>query len=475
MKFVAKKYQARTIEYACEHKKAGLLLRPGLGKTVSSLTAFAILRGDFDACRALVVAPLSVCHLVWPQEVQKWDHLKGLRVRIMHGPEKERHMRAKADIYVINPAGLKWLAAQKWDIPDVLIADEMTAFKHKDSERSKMLRRIVKTGQIDRRIGLTGTPAPNGLEDLFGEALLLDDGAALGETLKEFRSRFWFSCHPVGDGRSAWGPTSRSEELIYDRAKDLFLRLDGAGELDLPEVVKTDVQVELEPEVLRQYKELKAEMLLELELGTVTALNAGALISKCRQLASGGVYVNAQGLVSIASEDDGVRRAQSWQKTHSEKVEKLGDLFEENGKRQMIVVYDYKHSRERVQDYWQQRFNYRPPAIGGGTKTSDTIRLVEEWNAGLIPVLLGHPRSMGHGLNLQLGGADTIVWFDLTYDLELYEQVNARLDRQGQSAKRIFVFHLLARGTIDATILRALLNKADVQNRLLNALREELK
>jgi SNF2 family DNA or RNA helicase len=475
VKFVAKKYQARTIEYACENKKAGLLLRPGLGKTVSALSAFAILRGDFDANRALVVAPLSVCHLVWPQEVAKWDHLKGLRVRIMHGPEKERHMRARADVYVINPAGLKWLQAQKWDIPDVLIVDEMTAFKHHTTERAKQLRRIVKAGQIERRIGLTGTPAPNGLEDLFGEALMLDDGLTLGDTLKEFRTMFWFGCHPTGDGRSEWGPTTRSEELIYEKAKNLFLRLDGAGELDLPEVVKTDVHVELDDDTLQQYKELKAELLLELELGVVTALNAGALISKCRQLASGGVYVNAQGQVSIAGEDDGVRRAQSWQKTHSAKVEKLGDLYEENGKRQMIVVYDYKHSRERIQDYWQTRFGFRPPAIGGGSKTDDKIKLVNEWNAGTLPVLLGHPQSMGHGLNLQLGGADTVVWFDLTFDLELYDQVNARLDRQGQSAKRVFIYHLLAEDTVDATILRALRNKSAVQTRLLDALREELK
>lgn len=475
MKFVPKKYQARSIEYAYEHKRAGLLLRPGLGKTVSSLTAFAALRDDFEAHRALVIAPLSVCHLVWPAEVRKWDHLRHLRVRILHGPNKMEHLRAKADIYVINPAGLKWLAAQKWDEPDFLIADEMTIFKHHTTERAKLLRRITKAYNIDRRIGLTGTPAPNGLEDLFGEALMLDDGEALGETLKEFRSRFWFSCHSVGDGRTEWGPTTRTEGLLYAALDGLMLRLDGVGELDLPEVVKIDTSVELSAEAAAQYKQLRAELLLELELGTVTALNAGALISKCRQLASGACYVTPDGKFTTATEDEQGRPApKRWQATHDAKLEKLADLWEESGRRQMLVVYDYKHSRERIQSFWRKRFNFSPPAIGGGTKSSDTVRLADEWNAGTLPILLGHPQSMGHGLNLQEGGADQIVWYDLTFNLELYEQVNARLDRQGQTARRIFVYHILTDGTVDSTILRALRNKSDVQNRLLAALREEL-
>lgn len=475
MKFVPKKYQARSIEYAYEHKRAGLLLRPGLGKTVSSLTAFAALRDDFEAHRALVVAPLSVCHLVWPAEVRKWDHLRHLRVRILHGPDKLEHLRAKADIYVINPAGLKWLAAQKWDAPDFLIVDEMTAFKHHTTERAKLLRRIVKTHEIDRRVGLTGTPAPNGLEDLFGEALMLDDGAALGDTLTEFRSRFWFSCHPTADGRTEWGPTTRTEEMLYAALDGLMLRLDGAGELDLPGVVKIDVPVEMTPEAMDQYKQLRAELLLELELGVVTALNAGALISKCRQLASGACYVTPDGKFTTAAEDDAGRPAEKrWQATHDAKLEKLAELWEESGRRQMLVIYDYKHSRERIQDFWRKRFGFAPPAIGGGSKSADTIRLAGEWNAGTLPVLLGHPMSMGHGLNLQEGGADQIVWYDPTFNLELYDQVNARLDRQGQSARRIFVYHLLSEKTVDGTIMRALRNKSDVQNRLLAALKEDL-
>ena len=474
MIFKPHKYQLRAIEYARERDRAGLLLRPGLGKTSASLTAFADLKDNFDAWRALVIAPLQVCHLVWPAETKKWDHLKHLKVRILHGNDKLEHLRAKADVYVINPAGLKWLAAQKWDVPDFLIVDEMTAFKHHTTVRAKLLKKIIEQGNVQRRVGLTGTPAPNGLEDLFGETLMLDGGERLGETLKEFRSRFWFAPVQNKDGYYDWEPTTRSEELIYKALDGLMLRLDGAGELDLPEVVYSDIKVEMPAKAQEQYNELRAELILELEKGTVTALNAGALISKCRQLAAGGIYVTPEGRFSVATEDTGGKGVLPWQDIHDAKLERLGELWEESGRRQMMIIYDYKHTRERVQRYFKKHFKLTVPAIGGGTSPAIAKGLALQWNSGELPVLLGHPRSMGHGLNLQESAADQLVWFDPIYDLELYEQVNGRLDRQGNKAKSVYIYHLLTERTVDSSIMRALRNKAVVQDKLLNALREDL-
>jgi SNF2 family DNA or RNA helicase len=482
------KYQDRTTGFVVEHKRSGVLNRPGLGKTVSVLTAFHELRERFDAWRALVVAPLSVCHLVWPAEIKKWDHLKHLRVRILHGPDKLEHLRAKADVYVVNPAGLKWLAKQHWDIPDFAIVDEMTAFKHHTTVRAKQLAKIFGDGAVDRRVGMTGTPAPNGLEDLFGEALMLDDGVTLGDTLnrekwaadtapdseKCFYQRFWFAPHPNGRGYSDWGPTTRSEELIYKALEPLMIRLDGGKEMQLPKVVYSDLKVELPEEALKLDRELRAELILQLQTGVVTAFNAGALISKRRQLAAGAIYVTPDGKFVAAKEDGGADGLLPWEAIHDAKLEKLGDLWEESGRRQLLVTYVYKHSRVRIQKYFKQRFKLDVPFIGGGIKPSVLVDLAAKWNAGELAVLLGHPQSMGHGLNLQESAADQLVWYDPTYDLELYEQVRARLDRMGQTSSTVFVYHILANRSIDATIEMARNYKADVQDRLLAALLEDL-
>jgi len=460
-------YTDIALNYALSRDKSGLLLKPGLGKTAISLEVFRIMRENFDANRVLVVAPLTVCYLTWPVELKKWDHFKGLTMRILHGPGKEFAIRTKADIYVINPAGLKWLAQQKWDVPDMLIVDEMTRFKHHTTRQAKELRKIVEQGKIRTRIGLTGTPAPNGLEDLFGEALMLDDGATLGEELGEFREKFWFCPHPNGRGYADWGPTTRSEEMIYEALKPLMIRLDGKGELKEAEIVVTDVEVILPDDAREKYEELKRELILSLEAGDVVAMNAGALISKCRQIASGSVYISEFGQITE-------KATRTVQKIHEAKLERLAERWEEAGQTPMLVAYDMRHSKDAIIAYMKKHYKFDVPFIGGGVKPTDAKRIVDEWNAGKHPMLLGHPLSIGHGLNLQLGGANRIVWYDPTWDLELYDQFNARLDRQGQTSDFVFIDHLLADKTVDQTIMRAIRSKTDVQDRLLEALKEEL-
>lgn len=460
-------YTNIALEYALSRNRSGLLLKPGLGKTAISLEVYRILRERFDANRVLVVAPLSVCYLTWPVELKKWDQFRGLTMHILHGPGKEFAIRSKADIYLINPAGLKWLAKQKWNVPDMLIVDEMTRFKHHTTAQAKNLRRIIDQGEIKTRIGLTGTPAPNGLEDLFGEALMLDDGVVLGESLRQFRERFWFAPHPDGQGHYNWGPTTRSEDLLYEALKPLMLRLDGKGEIKEAEVITTDVPVALPDEARAHYTELKKEMILSLERGDVVAMNAGALISKCRQLASGSVYITKTGQMT----DKATRTVQ---KIHEAKLERLAERWEEAGQEPMLVGYDMRHSKDAIVAYMKKHYKLTVPFIGGGVKPTDIKRIVDEWNAGKHPMLLGHPLSMGHGLNLQLGGANRIVWYDPTWDLELYDQFNARLNRQGQTSGFVFIDHLVAERTVDQTIVRAIRRKTSDQDRLLAALREEI-
>lgn len=460
-------YTHRALEFALSRDRAGLLLKPGLGKTAISLEVYRVLRERFDAHRALVVAPLSVCYMTWPAELKKWDQFEGLTMRLLHGPGKEFALRSRADIYVINPAGLKWLARQTWDVPDLLIVDEMTRFKHHTTRQAKELRKIIDQGNITKRIGLTGTPAPNGLEDLFGEALMLDDGKALGDGIGEFRKNFWFSPHPNSRGYADWGPTTRTEEMVYEALKPLMIRLDGKGELKEAELVVTDVTVPLPDEAREKYEELKRELVLELEAGDVVATNAGALISKCRQIASGSVYITETGQIT----DKPVRTVQ---KIHEAKLKRLGERWEEAGQEQMLVAYDMRHSKDAIVAYMKKHYGLTVPFIGGGIKPVDAHRIADEWNAGKHLMLLGHPLSMAHGLNLQLGGARRVVWFDPTWDLELYGQLNARLDRQGQTSAYVFIDHLLAERTVDQTIMRAIRSKTDVQDKLLAALREDL-
>jgi SNF2 family DNA or RNA helicase len=425
----------------------------GLGKTSICLEGFRQLRAAGEVARALVVAPLRVCQLVWPAEAEKWD--TGLRVHVMHGT-KGRHIDADADIYVINTEGLAWLVGDKsrpgpwltWrDRPDMLVVDESTRFRHPTSQRFRALRRIL--GHFRRRYILTGTPAPRCLSDLWGQMFLLDQGETLGRTLGDFRQRFMV---PVPRDRYFdWVLRRGAEQDIYKAIAPLVLRIDASDVLDLPEVVTTQIRVELPRDARRAYDDMKSEMVATLQSGELAAANAGVATSKCRQIANGAVYMD-----DVA------------QTIHSAKADALGDLVDELAGRPLLVAYEYKHDLAAI-----RRALGDVPALGGGMSIAEAHQVTSAWNRGQLPVLAVHPKSAGHGLNLQAGGCH-LAWFSLTWDLEDYDQLVARLHRQGQKAVRVMVYQIMARDTVDETVVKTLQRKSRTQTALLDALREDL-
>lgn len=462
-------YQERCVQRMVNQESLGLFLDPGLGKTAIALEAFRRLRDMCEVSKMLVIAPLRPVYSVWPEEAARWDRFADLKVQILHGRTRtEQALWSGADVFVLNNEALGWLVEQKWKWPEMLVIDELTKFKHQDTYRARHLSRLKKV--LKRRYGLTGTPAPNGLGDLFAQMYALDDGESLGKTLKTFRERFWFAQIPDGRGFAKWVPTARTLPLMQEALKDKVIRLRATDHLDLPQLVTVDVPVKLTVTAADIYAELRRELIVRLETGNVTAANAGALTSKCRQVANGVVYLTDEGSVLEFDEHGrATRRARSFQVVHTRKLEALKELVEGFGEEPALVLYEFKSEIEQI----QKTLGGYIPYIGGGVTGSEGAELLDRWNKGELPVLLVHPRSAAHGLNLQRGGSK-IVWFSIPWDLELYDQANARLWRQGQTADRVMVYHILAQNTIDRTVARALSNKAREQGALLDALREDL-
>jgi len=448
----------------------GLFLDPGLGKTAITLEAFRRLRDLCEVFRMLVIAPLRPVYSVWPEEAARWDRFEGLKVQVLHGPTRtEESLRSGADIFVTNPSSLPWLVKQRWKWPDMLVIDELTMFKHWNTTRYRELAKMKSVTK--RRYGLTGTPAPNGLGDLFGQMYVIDNGESLGKTLQAFRSNFWFAQIPDGRGFLKWVQTERSLPLIQEALKDRVIRLRATDHLDLPQLITTDFPVKLTPTAIDIYEELRRELIVRLETGDVTAANAGALTSKCRQVANGVVYLTEDGtILEFDKHGRAKRQARSYQVVHTCKLEALKELIDGFGGDPALVLYEFRSEIEQI----QKILGGYVPFIGGGVTGEEGSELIGQWNKGELPVLLVHPRSAAHGLNLQRGGSK-IVWFSLPWDLELYSQANARLWRQGQQATRVMVYHLLAQNTIDRTVARALGGKASLQEDLLAGLREDLK
>jgi SNF2 family DNA or RNA helicase len=439
----------RGVRFVIERGAAGLFYDPGLGKTSIILAAFKLLQQRGVVKRLLVIAPLRVAHSVWPVEAKKWDEFQHLRVVVLHGSKKVKLLRETADVYVINPEGLAWLERQRWAWPDMLVVDESTKFKHSRTERFKILRRLLP--KFKRRVILSGTPAPNGLLDLFGQLYILDHGRALGRYITHYRTTYFYQS---GYGGYTWVPMDGAAEKIYERIAPLVHRLDEADYLELPEKIVTDVRVDLPPKARRAYDRLKKEFLLQLEDDEVTAYNAAALTSKLRQVANGRVYVETELLNAVVKKSTGV---------HDEKYDALADLIDELQGQPLLIAYEFRHELEQL----QKRFS--APVIGGGVAATEGKALIERWNAGQLPLLLVHPQSAGHGLNLQRGG-NHIAWFGLTWDLEAYVQLIRRIWRQGQQ-RRVFVYRFIARGTIDEMMIHRLAGKYKTERALLDALR----
>lgn len=457
MKFTPHDYQGRAIAHMVRHRNSLVLLDPGYGKTVITLSAFEEMRRLFEGDRMLVIAPLAVCYNVWAQEAAKWDHLQHLSVGVLHGRKKAQVLDEPHDVFLINPEGIEWLAEQDWEWPDVLIIDESTKFKATGTTRFKALTKRLHG--FHRRYGLTGTPIPNGLLDLFGQAFCIDLGATLGLSAKKYKQEFFV---PVLKGNYyKWEARDDAPERIYKRMGNIALRLEGA-DLDLPDLVVSDVVVDMSPAGRRLYDELKEDMVGHIAQGDILALNAGSLTSKCRQVANGSIYCEDVLVTSTPARPDGQAGGRAYSRVHTAKEAALQRLVEELGGKPVLVAYDFKHDLAAI-----ERALGPSPVLKG-----DDTALVEEWNAGNVPIMAAHPKSAGHGLNLQYGGHN-LIWYAPPWDLELYLQMIRRLYRQGQ-LNRVQVYRLIARGTVDQVAARALQKKNANQQALLDALRKDL-
>jgi len=448
MKFTPHAYQQTATRFLIQHPEAALLLDMGLGKTACTLLAFLMLQRKGAAHKALVIAPLRVAELVWRQEAAKWDQFSALRVAVLHGDGKDDWQK-DADIYVINHDGLPWLCGRinpkktrtRLDAlidrgVDTLVLDELSKFKHTKTGRFETLKPYLP--KFSRRWGLTGSPAPNGLLDLFGQCYALDLGQRLGRYITHYRYQYFIPCGLQG---REWRPQPGASERIFDKIKDLALSMKAADHLQgLPELVEQNMWVDLPAKARAFYDELEREMIAELDGEKVTVNSAAALSGKCRQAASGGVYVlRKDGLpVTVGS---CVRESLH---VHDAKTEALMEMIDELQEQPLLVAYEFQHDVERI-------LAVRPktPVIGGGTTSKQAAALVEQWNRGELPVLLGHPASMGHGLNLQGAGCGHVCWYTMTWDLELYQQLIARVWRQGAKAERVVVHRILTRDTVD--------------------------
>jgi hypothetical protein len=444
MEYRPHEYQSYATERIVEQSAVGLFLGMGLGKTVITLTAIDELRYDyFDIERVLVIAPLRVAEDTWARETAKWDHLKHLRISKVLGTEKQRlnALAAKADIYIINRENVVWLVKQKWMF-DMVVIDELSSFKSPSAQRFRALRKV--RPQVSRIVGLTGTPAPNGLMDLWSEVYLLDMGQRLGRTLGGYREQYF---RPGRTDRTRrivynWIPLAGAEQAIYAKLSDLCVSMTAEDWLELPERVNRTVPVTL-PD-MAEYKKLERDLFLELDGDAITAGTAAAVMGKLHQYAQGCVYAT-----------DG-----SVKEIHRAKLETLDDLIEAANRKPVLVYYWYKHDLARLLAAYPE------------ARQLKTERDIEDWNAGNIPLLLAHPGSAGHGLNLQAGG-NIIVWYSLTWSLELYQQANARLDRQGQT-EQVIVHHIVAEDTVDEDILAAIGMKEAGQSALIAAVKARL-
>lgn len=430
MKYCPHDYQAFATNFILDHPVCGLILDMGLGKSVITLTAlWDLLLDRFDIGKVLIVAPKRVAEDTWPKELAKWDHLDGLSYSLVMGTEDQRRaaLQKRAKLYIINRENVAWLVAKcPWQF-DTLVLDELSSFKNSKAQRFRALKQV--RPRVKRVIGLTGTPRPNSLLDLWPQMYLLDMGQRLGRFIGGYRERFF-----VPDKRNreiiySYKPREGAEEKIYELISDICISMKAVDHLNMPPIISNTIEVRMSLKEQGLYDEFQRNMVLQLEGEELDALNAAALSSKLTQMANGAVYGEDKRVFAI----------------HDRKLDALEDLIEAANGQPLLVAYWFKHDLERI----QKRF----PA----TRVIDKPQDIDDWNTGKIPVALIHPASAGHGLNLQEGGS-TVVWFGLTWSLELYQQLNARLWRQGQR-HTVVIQHIVTTGTQDEDIMAALSRK----------------
>lgn len=447
MQYNPHSYQQFAAEYIENHPVAAVLLDMGLGKTSITLTALADLLFDsFEIHKVLVIAPLRVASVTWSAEIEKWEHLNILQYSVAVGTEAERltALKTQADIYIINRENVQWLI-EKSGVPfdfDMLVVDELSSFKNYQSKRFKALMKV--RPKVKRAVGLTGTPSSNGLMDLFAEFKLLDMGARLGRFIGQYRNTYFSPDKRNGQIVYSYKPLPNAEQQIYEKISDITISMKSTDHLKMPELISIQYEVKLSENEKKKYEELKKELVLQLPDGEIIAANAASLTGKLSQMANGAVYFDDESIMEI----------------HQRKLDALEDIIESANGKSVLVAYWFRHDLERI----RKRFAVRE------IKTS---RDIADWNNGSIPVAVIHPASAGHGLNLQSGGS-ALVWFGITWSLELYQQTNARLWRQGQTAETVVITHIIAKGTIDERIVKALKMKDTSQSALIDAVKANL-
>lgn len=479
VKWVPLPYMKRGVKFLMEHPAAALLLRPGGRKTSITLEAISKLKKAGLLKKVLIIAPLRPCYRVWPIEVYKWENFGHLRVEVLHGPKKNEALKRDADIYIINPEGLDWLLSTekgktfggKTTVKvntskfkqlgfDTLVIDELTKFKHPSSQRFKALKSVLPT--FKRRWGLTGSPNANGLLDLFGQFYVLDLGAALGQYVTGYKTQYFNCVDPNG---WKWVPRKGAADQIYARIAPLSFRMKEDEYPELPRLVSNTILIDLPPQARKIYDMLESDLFAKVADRVVVAANAAAASSKCRQVCSGAVYLDPEtdelGLAKFA-------KGREYAQLHEAKLDALGDLVEELQGEPLLVGYEFKHEVERL----LERFGKDTPWIGGGVSPKRSNAIEIAWNKGEIPLLFGHPQSMGHGLNLQDGGCANICWFTGTWDYELDDQFLRRIFRDGNKANQVFCHRIIARDTVDEVQLWALRSKDKGQKALYSALEE---
>lgn len=442
-------YQSLAEQFILDSPEAGLLLDMGMGKTVISLTAAEKLLYDYFAVRkVLIIAPLKPAKETWPPEVKKWDHLKHLTVSMIIGSADERvgALNSEADIYIVNRENVVWLVdyyKNKWPF-DMVIIDELSSFKSSKAQRFRALKKVRK--YIKRIVGLTGTPSPNGLLDLWPEMYLLDEGKALGKTLTSYRDTYFLPDKRNATVIFSWKPKTDAEKSIYEKISPLCISMKAADHLQLPERMLLRREFEMPEKAMALYKTLERDTLLPFVDGDIDAPTAAILTNKLLQAAGGAAY-DENGNVKVL---------------HEAKLEALDQLIEEANSQPVLVFYAFKHERDRIIERYPEAVDIK----------DDTA--VSRWNNGEIPILLAHPASAGHGLNLQAGG-HIAIWYGLPTSLELYQQANKRLHRPGQK-ETVLIHHILMKGTYDYRVLDNILTPKEIrQNALLEALKARIK
>ena len=447
MKYVPHDYQTYATKFIEEHPVAAVLLDMGLGKSVITLTAIKNLCLDtFEVQKILVIAPLRVARDTWKAELEKWEHLRCIKYSVAVGTEAERKaaLQKPANLYIINRENVGWLIEQS-GLPfdyDMVVIDELSSFKSHQAKRFRSLMKVRPT--VKRMVGLTGTPSSNGLMDLWAEFRLLDMGKRLGRFITHYRDEFFRPDKRNGQVIFSYKPKDGAEEEIYRRISDITISMKSTDFLQMPECIINEVEVRLSDKEMKMYNGLKKDLVLAISNKEIDAVNAGALSNKLSQMANGAVYDEDKNYIEI----------------HDRKLDALEDLIEQSNGKPVLVAYWFKHDLERI----KKRFTVRE------IKTSKDIA---DWNNGSIPVAVIHPASAGHGLNIQEGGS-TLIWFGLTWSLELYLQTNARLWRQGQKSKTVVIHHIITKGTTDERIMKALRTKETTQEALMDAVKAEI-